>query len=84
MLNSDDIKRTKDLIMGKVDIELSSFAFKIFLQQLRVQQRLGQYDSDIDKLVKKVDTFLENNKNLPTLWSDFEKIYGRKMHGHVV
>jgi hypothetical protein len=74
MLKSDDIERTKDLIAGKIDVELSSFAFKVFLQQLRVQYRLGQYDSDLNKLVKKVDTFLENNKKLPTLWSDFEKI----------
>jgi hypothetical protein len=80
MLTSKDLEKTKDLITGKINVELSSFAFKIFLQQLRVQYNLGVYDSDIDKLVKKVDAFLENNKNLPAIWRDFEKIYGRKMN----
>lgn len=84
MLTSKELEITKDLILGKFNVELSSFAFKIFLQQLRVQHNLGQYESDINSLVKKVDNFLEKNKNLPTLWKDFEKIYGRKMHGQVV
>jgi hypothetical protein len=83
MLNSKELEITKDLILGKLNVELSSFAFKIFLQQLRVQYNLGQYESDINSLAKKVDNFLEKNKNLPNLWKDFEKIYGRKMHGQV-
>lgn len=83
MLTSKELEITKDLILGKFNVELSSFAFKIFLQQLRVQHNLGQYESDINSLVKKVDNFLEKNKNLPTLWKDFEKIYGRKMNGQV-
>jgi hypothetical protein len=79
MLTSREREITKDLILGKIKVELSSFALKIFLQQLRVQNNLG-LDSDINKLVKKVDDFLEKNKKLPSLWKDFEKIYGRKMN----
>ncbi|MDY6821070.1 MAG: hypothetical protein SVN78_05565 [Deferribacterota bacterium] len=79
MLTSREREITKDLILGKKKVELSSFAFKIFLQQLHIQTNLGA-DSDINKLVDKVDDFLEKNKRLPNLWKDFEKIYGRKMN----
>jgi hypothetical protein len=79
MLTSREREITKDLISGKINVELSSFALKIFLQQLRVQKNLG-YDSDIDKIVDKVDDFLEKNKKLPSIWSDFEKINARKMN----
>ena len=79
MLTSREREITKDLILGKINVELSSFAFKILLQQLRVQKNLG-IDSGINKLVEKVDDFLEKNKTLPNLWKDFEKIYGRKMN----
>ena len=79
MLTSREREITKDLILGKINVELSSFAFKILLQQLRVQKNLDA-GGDINKLVDKVDEFLEKNRKLPNLWNDFEKIYGRKMN----
>jgi len=56
MLTSREREITKDLILGKINVELSSFAFKILLQQLRVQKNLDA-GGDINKLVDKVDEF---------------------------
>ena len=74
MLTSKELEITKDLILGKFNVELSSFAFKIFLQQLRVQHNLGQYESDINSLWKKT-------RNCPVFGRILKKYTGERCMG---
>jgi len=75
-MNFTTIQRSAwlDLLKGNIEPELESFALRVLLTRLILQNKLHPDEETATRSFKELEGFFEKNANLPSLQKDLQSI----------